>query len=312
MENLALSFSVVFPLFLYLALGYGAKSIRMLSSETIRQMNNAVFRIFLPVLLFSNVYSTEISTAFQPGLTAFAVASVLLSFALSFGAVCLLEKENARRGVLIQGIFRSNFVLFGVPVSASLFGAEASGIASLLIAFVIPLFNILAVAVLEIFRGGKFRLLPILKGIVTNPLILATAAALVFLATGWKLPSLLEEAAADIGGIATPLALFLLGASFTFSGAKGRARQIALGVCGRLLLVPLVFLTAAAALGFRGANLTVLLSLFGSPTAVSSFVMAQQMGGDGELAGQLVVWGSLFSVLSIFLWVFVLKQAAFL
>ncbi len=310
MENLLLSFEVVFPLFALMSLGYLVKRLRMLQENTVRQMNNVVFRLFLPVLLFYNIYTTDISGSFNPFLTIFAAVSVLLSFLAAFLVVVLTEKENPKRGVMIQGIFRSNFIIFGIPVTISLFGQESAGIASLLIAVIIPMFNILSVVALEIFRGGKIRPGKILKGVVTNPLIIATVIALLVLFSNLRLPTLLEDLIADIGGIATLLALFLLGASFTFTEAHGRIRQLVTGVLGKLVVIPLVFLTASVLAGFRDAELVVLLALFGSPTAVSSFVMAQQMDGDSELAGQMVVWGSLLSVFTMFLWIFFLKQAA--
>ena len=130
------------------------RRLHLFGDETVNQMNNVVFRFFLPVLLFRNVYTTDLSGAFNPKLTAFAIISVVSTFFLALGAVMLLEKENKKRGVLVQGIFRSNFIIFGIPVTISLYGDKSAGIASLLIAFIIPIFNLFAVLVLEIFRGG--------------------------------------------------------------------------------------------------------------------------------------------------------------
>ena len=91
-----------------------------------------------------------------------------------------------------------------------------------------------------------------------------------------------------------------------------RLREIIIGVAGKLIIVPAIFLPIAIAMGFRDAELVALLALFGSPTAVSSFTMAQQMGGDSELAGHLVVLGSLFSIITMFFWIFALKQLGFI
>lgn len=295
-----------------MSLGYLMRRLHLFGDETVNQMNNVVFRFFLPVLLFRNVYTTDLSGAFNPKLTAFAIISVVSTFFLALGAVMLLEKENKKRGVLVQGIFRSNFIIFGIPVTISLYGDKSAGIASLLIAFIIPIFNLFAVLVLEIFRGGRVDFKKVLKGVVTNPLIIASLLAVLFLAFNIKIPPLIDGILADIGGVATPLALFLLGASFTFSKMKGQGKQLVIGIGGKLVVIPFIFLTISILLGFRGAELVVLLALFGSPTAVSSFIMAQQMDGDGDLAGQLVVLGSLFSIVTMFIWIFILKQAAFI
>ena len=308
MENLLLSLDVVLPLFLMLALGYFLRRISMVDDGSLRIMNNLVFRIFLPVLLFINVYHTDIGTVMNPRLIFFAAACVAGSFLLLLFLVPLFEKDNCRRGVLIQGIFRSNFILFGLPVTIALCGEENSGVTSMVIAVIIPLFNILAVFALEYFRGGRFRPGKALRGIVTNPLIIASLLGVLMLASGWKLPAVIEKTAEDIAGVATPLALVVLGGSFEFSSVRGRGRQVAAGVLGRLVAVPAVCLPIAAVLGFRGPEMVALMAMLASPTAVSSFTMAQQMNGDAELAGQLVVFGSLFSILTIFLWTFLLKQ----
>ena len=170
-----------------------------------------------------------------------------------------------KRQVLIQGIFRSNFIIFGLPVTISLYGEEAGGIAALLIAVIIPIFNIFSVAALEIFSDkGKFNWKKIIKGIVTNPLIIASILALIALLSGIKIPTVLDDVLSDIGGVATPLGLMILGASFAFSAVRDRLREIIIGVAGKLVIIPLIFLPIAIAMGFRGAELVALLALFGS------------------------------------------------
>lgn len=224
--------------------------------------------------------------------------------------VILLEHDNARRGVILQGMFRSNFVLFGIPISTALFGDSAAGLASILIAVVIPLYNMLAVISLESFNGKKPSLWKILVGILTNPLIIASAVGILFVVFHIPLPTVLYKTVSDLSIIATPLAFVILGASFSF-GETGRCvRDLCITLGAKLVAYPLLFIALAILMGFRDAHLAVLLTVFGSPIAVSSFTMAQQMGGDDKLAGQLVVFSSLLSVFTMFLFIFGLKELA--
>ncbi len=308
MENLLVSLNVVAPLFIMLLAGVAFKKLGMIADTTEKQMNNLVFRCFLPLLLFHNIYSTQLEDSFDPLLMGFAVIAVLTMYVLSYCITLPLEKKNCRRGVLIQAMFRSNFVLYGLPVTVSLFGQEAAGTASLVIAVVVPMFNMLSVVALEVFRGGKVKLFKILRGIVTNPLVIASVLGLLFLFTGLRLPAFLETPIEDFAGIATPLAFVVLGASFRFADTRLYRRQLILGVFCRLILMPAIFLPCAAWLGIRGPEMSVLLAMLASPTAVSSFTMAQQMDGDAPLAGQLVVFGTLISIVTVFLWIFGLKQ----
>ena len=308
MENLILSANVVLPLFILMITGYCLHKWKILDENTLKQMNKAVFKVFLPALIYYNVYTSEISEIFDKKLVIFSVVCVLAMFALLMAIIPIVEKDNRKRGVIIQGIFRSNFVIFGIPLSASIYGDSIVGSAAVLIAVVVPVFNLLAVISLEIFRKGKPDFVKILKGIATNPLIISSVLGLITLFTGLKLPSLIEKSISDLAKIATPLALVILGGSINFSKISGNIRQLVLCVISRLVIVPAVFLSLAVAMGFRNAELAILISVFASPTAVSSFTMAQQMGGDDELAGQIVVFGTTFCILTVFLWIFIFKQ----
>ena len=312
MINLYLSFSVIFPIMVYLALGYLLRCVKVIDETSIRKMNGAIFKLFLPVLLFLNVYNSDVSTAINTKLIVFAIISVVIMFAVLMIIVPKIEKDNKKISVMIQGVFRSNFVIFGLPVVVSLYGAENVGVTAVLIAFVTPVFNALAVVVLEIFSGEKINTKKIFIGIIKNPLIISSALALIFLIAGWRLPNLIEKTMTDLSKVATPLSLTLLGGTFKFSSVKGYKKQIITGLLGKLIISPLVFLTCAILIGFRNVELASLVALFASPVAVSSFVMSQQMGADDILASHYIVFGSICSVVTVFLFVFVLKQFAFI
>lgn len=307
-----LSFNVVVPLFLMLVLGYSLKRIRVYDEHTISGMNQLVFKVFLPLLLFINIYQTDVAGVFDLKLMLVAVLGVLGSFFMTWLIIAWIEKDNRKRGVLIQGIFRSNFVIFGIPVTTSLFGAEATGAAALLVAVIVPIFNMLSVVILEIYRGSRINVPKILKGIITNPLIIGSVTGLLCLLLHIKIPLVLEKTISDLSKVTTPLALVILGGSFTFSSMKGNVKQIAIGVLGKLVIVPVICLSFALLIGIRGVGLAISMSIFASPTAVSSFSMAKQMDGDADLAGHLVVLGSILSVVTMFIWIFIFKQGGFM
>ena len=147
-----------------------------------------------------------------------------------------------------------------------------------------------------------------IKGILTNPLIIASVVGLIVLLSGIKLPGIIRTAVNDVAKIATPLALILLGASINLSKVRGNLRQLAVAICGKLIIIPFVGISIAAILGMRGGDIALLIAALASPTAVSSYPMAQQMSGDGELAAQIVAFGTVLCIVTVFLWVFVLKQ----
>lgn len=310
MENLILSFNVVAPLCIVMALGYFLKYINILDNSSVKVMNNATFKVFLPTLLFYNIYTTDLGSVFNPKLMIFATLSIIVLFGTLFLIIPIIEKDNSKRGVMIQGIFRSNFVLFGIPVATALVGEGKVGTTALLIGIVVPLFNFLAVVSLETFRGGNLSVKKIIHGIVTNPLIIGAFLGLLLLIFNIKLPVFIVSTIRDISKMATPLSLTLLGASFSFSNIKKYLKETIIVVLGKLVISPLIFIAIAYYCGFRDVALLSLMIMFASPTAISSFQMAIQMDGDSELAGQIVVFTSAFSIVTVFAWIFALKQFA--
>lgn len=303
-----ISANAVLPMCLVMALGYGTRRLGWIRREEISAINKIAFRIFLPCLLYYNVYCSDLSGSFDPLLMAYAVDGVLLTFGLSLGYTLLTEKLPERRGVMIQGMFRSNYVIMGIPVATALLGADQLGTVSILIAVVVPLFNMLSVVVLEVFRGQKPKPLHILGQIAKNPLVIGSVLGILTLAAGIRLPHILEQTIQNISAIASPLQLFLLGAFFQFSGLKTYRRELVTVSAAKLIVAPGLFLGLGALLGFRGVAFVSLIGVFASPTAVNSFTMAQQMGGDAELAGDIVVTTSAVSILTMFLWIFLFKS----
>ena len=307
MEYLKTSFLVVFPIFVKLALGYGLRQTRILGIQTFKEMNNVTFRVFLPVLLFSNIYNADISESIKTDLIVYAISALIAIFIFFMVVIPLLEKDNRKRGVLVQASCRSNFILFGIPVADSLYGKGSLGAASIVGGFLVPVINILAVISLVYFQGSKPNVKSMIKGIMTNPIIHAAFVAAIFVVTGIKIPPIFEKIIAEIAMIATPIALIVLGGSVSFSTVGPNLKQLILGVTNKLIIVPLIGVTVAILFGFRQSDLIILLALFASPTAVSSYAMANQMGGDSELAGHLVVFATALSMFTLFLWIFVLQ-----
>lgn len=303
-----ISANAVLPMCLVMALGYGTRRLGWLRREEISTINKIAFRIFLPCLLYYNIYCSDLSGSFDPLLMAYAVGGVLLTFGLALGYTLLTEKLPERRGVLIQGMFRSNYVIMGIPVATALLGADQLGTVSILIAVIVPLFNMLAVVVLEVFRGQKPKPLHILGQIAKNPLVIGSVLGILTLAAGIRLPHILEQTIQSVSAIASPLQLFLLGAFFQFSGLKTYRRELVTVSIAKLIVSPGLFLGLGALLGFRSVAFVSLIGIFASPTAVNSFTMAQQMGGDAELAGDIVVTTSAASILTMFLWIFLFKS----
>ena len=307
LSNFFVALGGVVPLFCLMAVGVFVKRSRLLSEEELRHMNRMVFRVFFFFMMFYNIYISDPGTAFQPTLMLFGAAGVLLTALVFTGIVCRIEPENARRGPMIQAAFRGNYVLMGIPLVSNIFGDAVIAIPTMMIAVIVPIYNILGVLVLETFRGGRFDLLPILRSVLMNPMILGAITGALCRLVELPIPTPVLKPVAQIAAATTPVALIILGASFHGGSYHAHLRQLIFSVASRLIIVPAIVLSLAIILGFRGVELVTLIAVFATPCAVAGFAMAQQMQADAELAGNSVVYSSALACFTIFGWVFLLK-----
>lgn len=321
MDSFLFAFSAVFPIIILVAVGYGIKKKGWITSDTGGLLNRLVFRLFLPVMLFLNVYKIEAPEKIDLTYIFYTVAAVIVIFLLSLPLVCLVTGNNARRGPLWQATVRSNFAHIGIPLSLSLFGDEGVAVASLLSALLVPVFNVLAVISLSVFRedGKKISVKSIVLNIVKNPLIQAVLSGVLLMlmreflqARGIAFDILSVDVIAKplnyLGNVATPLALIALGAQFEFSAVGEMKKEIFMGVALRTVIVPAIAIGTALLIGcFEGAHFASFVAAFATPVAIASVPMAQEMKADSIFAGQLVVWTTLVSGVTVFLFTLLLK-----
>ena len=317
--------NAVLPIVLLILLGYILRQKDFLNEAFLAVGNKLVFKLMLPAMLFINIYNLDSLADIQWDITLYALAAIVLIFGLSFFFAVWTTPVAQRRGVILQCCFRSNFVIIGLPLAASLGGVEAEAVAAVLSAVSVPLFNILAVISLSVFLekkdtfGATAR--QICKSILTNPLILAAALALVCLAVrlaqvrllgyaAFRLDrqlSFVFDAVTTLKNGTTALALIILGGQFVFSAVRELKKEILVATLWRVVLAPAIGIGGAALLTHLGilhctqAHYPALVALFGSPVAVSSAIMAKGMGNDEQLATQLVVWTTLASGITVFL-----------
>ena len=325
MESFVFSVSAVSPIIIMVVIGYVLKKIGIVKEETAKILNKMVFRVFLPAMLFLNVYKIEDLSGIDFSYIAYAAAITIGIFLVSIPIVIQVTKKQERRGVILQAVFRSNYALIGLPLAESLFGEEGLAIASLLSAVIIPIYNVLAVVSLSIFGTGneKPSVKKIVLNIVKNPLIQSVLLGVAFLMIRkmfvqygivFRLSDIkpIYTVLGNLSGVATPLALIALGAQFEFSAVSSLKKEIIFGTVMRILVVPAIGLGVAYfcfSSSFNGAHFAAFIAAFATPVAVSSVPMAQEMNSDATLAGQIVVWSTIISAFTVFAATWLIKIA---
>ncbi len=317
MENLMFSINAVLPIFLLVVLGWLLKRSKFLPDAFYTGSEKFVFKIALPCMLFLSVARSSVDNLTDNlPLVAFCSVGVVVIFLLLALLVPIFVKDNDKRGAFIQGAYRSNFGILGLPLATNLFGDAGTQTAAILMPATIIFFNTLAVIILTVYAPNDIKKKPsklipeIARSVVTNPLIISVLLGLPFLFFDIELPLFVSKTADELGGTVSALALISLGAGFRREALVGKLGYSTVAAAIKTVIVPTSMVLCACLLGFRGVSLGVAFILFGSPTAVSSYIMAKNMKSDHEMAGQIMLLSTLFCLVTLFFGIFLLRSLA--
>ena len=308
---LAVTFAVTGPIFILVLLGLGLKRWGFIDDTFVTMSSRLVFSLCLPVLLFTTITSIDMATTMALDVLGFSVAGTVLTFALSWLVALLWVRPRIDRGVFVQASFRSNLGVVGLALCANAYGKEGLALASLLMADMTVLFNILSVVVLAYYNAARaISWRGVLVDILRNPLIVAIVLALLVNFVQLPIPAVLKSTGAYLGSLALPLALLGTGASMNLKALRHSSSVTVLCLLLKTLLLPALITWLAWWLGYRDVNLGVLFLLFMSPTATASFIMVKSMGGNEALAANLIMTTTLVSLLTASLGLFLLRILA--
>ncbi len=274
------------------------------------KMNKFVFLVPLPVLLFEQLATVDFSEVWDIKFILFCFVVTAISITIST-LISLLWKDRSIKGEFIQATYRSSAALLGIAFIQNIYGT--AGMAPLMIIGSVPLYNIMAVVVLSVFKPGnnsfdKALVKKTLKGIATNPIIIGIVAGFVWSALKLPMPSILHKTVSSIGATATPMGLMSMGATFEMKKATSKMKPTLVAVFMKLVGFCVVFLPMAALLGFRNEEMIAILVMLGSATTVSCFVMARNMGHEGTLSSGVIMMTTLLSAFTLTMWLDVLRS----
>lgn len=310
MENLIFSLNATIPIFLMMLLGMLFRKLGWMDEVFAVKMNKFVFLVPLPVLLFEQLATVDFSEVWDIKFILFCFVVTAISITIST-LISLLWKDRSVKGEFIQATYRSSAALLGIAFIQNIYGT--AGMAPLMIIGSVPLYNIMAVVVLSVFKPGnnsfdKALVKKTLKGIVTNPIIIGIVAGFVWSALKLPMPSILHKTVSSIGATATPMGLMSMGATFEMKKATSKMKPTLVAVFMKLVGFCAIFLPMAALLGFRNEEMIAILVMLGSATTVSSFVMARNMGHEGTLSSGVIMMTTLLSAFTLTMWLDVLRS----
>ena len=309
MSNLMYSINATLPIFLLIILGKVLKTTKIINDEFTKTADRYVFRIALPALLFSDLTENNVGSAFDGKYVLFCFSVTIFSIAVLWGLTEKFMKNEEQKGAFIQGSYRSSAAILGLAFINNMY--DSVGMAPLMIIGCVPLYNIFAVIILTL-KGDNGGKKPNMKetfiNVMKNPILLSILIALPFALLNLHFPSFVNKAIGSVANTATPLALISIGASFEGKKALKKMKPTLLASFIKLILLAGLFLPLAVFFGYRNQELMALLVMLGSPTTVSSYIMAKNTGNDGILTSSIIVLTTLLSSLTLTLWIFVLKS----
>lgn len=318
MENFIFALNSTMPVFFVILLGWVLLRLGVLTEGFNKPANDYVFKCALPVSMFRSIAGMDFYSEFNPSFCLFCFVGTTVMFLAIWGASYLFIKDKGLVGAFAQASARSSAAILGVAFATAIYGD--AGMVPMMIMAAVPFFNVYSVLILSfsprVDEDG--HLLPAAKGtkavkkacldVLKNPLIIGIVLGLPFALFRWKIPTMVGSALSMVGGTASPVALLVVGASFSGGKALLRWKSAVVSSLVKLWLLPLIFLPLAAMMGFRGSEMIAILIMVGSPTTVAGFVMAKNMHADTVLTSNAVLISTVFSSVSITFWLFALRS----
>ncbi|ORJ59566.1 AEC family transporter [Geothermobacter hydrogeniphilus] len=301
--------NIVLPVFLVIALGFFLRRIELIDAPFLATVNRLVYYVCLPLLLFYKIGTADFFANFNPVLVLGCMAVAVVLFCVTYLASGIIGLPAAARGVFSQGACRGNLAYMGLAMVLNAYGENGLTRAGILMGFLVPLYNLGSITVLTLphrNNGGGLSLKSWLKQILLNPLIIASAAGILWSLAELPLPRLLVSTLHIATGMTLPLALMAIGGSFSLRRLRGDIRLASMAGLVKLLLMPALTALVLISLGIRGLDLAVGLLLAGAPAATANFIMAAELKGDAELAGTIVMHTTLLSMFSYTLMLIIL------
>lgn len=322
MADFIFSLNATLPIFLIMVLGWFLMRIGLFTKEFNKVADKYVFKVALPVLLFKDIATADIRSDFNLTFVLFCMITTTIMFLAIWGLSYIFIKDKTQVGAFAQASARGSAAVLGIAFINNIYGN--SGMAPLMIVSAVPLYNILSVIILTFSadmgkeaqknklndnvsnsKGSNIKKACI--NVVKNPIIIGIFLGLPFSIFGISIPPIPLKAVTSIAQTATPIALLVVGAGFEGAKAIKKIKLTAVATFIKLVLLPLIFFPFAIAFGFRGSELVAILVMLGSPTTVTCYIMAKNMGNDGVLSSSIVVMATLLSSVTLTGWIFVLK-----
>lgn len=323
MENFIFSINSTLPLFLVMVVGFFLKKVGIFTDAFLSSADKFVFKCSLPIMVFLDIANMDLRQQLDIKFVLFCMLTTCAMFLLAWILGKIFVKNKYSVGAFAQGSARGSAAVIGVALVQNMYGN--SGQAPMMILAAVPLFNIFSVIFLTLGDkkiiddnqnanvnkiDKKALCKKLLKGIITNPIIIGIFAGFIVSAFNIRFPVIINSTLNMLAKTASPIALLSIGGAFSFNSSKSEMGTTIFAVALKLLVFPAIFIPIGTAFGFREDKLIAIMIMLASASTPSGYVMAKAMNNNGGLASNIVVFSTLFSCFTLTFWVWILKVFA--
>lgn len=308
MEILQFSFNGVAPICLLMLLGYGLCHGGFMTERFAQDLNRFAYYVLIPCNLFLQVVRADLQAVFDPAVVAVSLGGMTAVMLVSATIAHFIVPRGHLRGEFVQGVFRGNTAILGIPLITNLYGNVATGVLAFPMTLVLVYYNVVAPVMLAVYAGtGQKKGGDIVRQVSTNPFLIGVVAGIAVSLLSLPIPTFLSNAANSLGTAGSSMALVALGATTDVRGFRKGGKIALLATFLRLVVFSSMVLAVGILLGLRAERLAVLVCFFSTPTAVGSYVLARNVDGDGELSKQILILTTIASMFTMFLTLLALR-----
>lgn len=278
------------------------RRLELTTSSFLTCCDRLIYYFFFPVMLFWKIGGAS----FANGLDLKFIGGTLFTLGLMFVASTLLIRFGPispfQAGTFSQSCYRFNTYI-GMAVILNSLGTVGVQYFGVMIAFSIPIINVMAVSLLIWYSGdtvgSRERLRLTAKALLANPLILACLAGLIYARIVGAFPNFIHNSLSLISTASLPMALISIGGTLSFASVRGHAARATLAAAMKLFLLPLLGYLVFHLLGINGVPFRVGMIFFALPASTAIYVLSSQLNSDTELAAASIVISTILSFISL-------------
>lgn len=302
--------SVTIPIFSIIAIGYLFRRKGVIRETAVPALNKVAYYLGLTTLVFTSIVKYDLKEIFNIGIVKTIYVTFAIFIVIIFFSVYFLKINNKTKGAMAVSSFRCNMAFIGIPIIISAFGDIAAAKTAIIIAFMTPVNVIFAIIFFKVLgedenkkNYGRFLL-----DFIKDPILIASILGILVSYFRVKIPGSIMNLLSILAGLAVPLALLTIGASFRFSHIRMNLKMLIPAAVLKLIVEPsIAFFIGRYLFKIGAANISIIVILFAMPLAVAAYIMGKEYGSDSDFLSSSLIISTVSSAFTLTLWLFLMK-----